>query len=473
MTKRRYSIVDIETTGGRANRDKITEIGIVVHDGQQIIETFETLLNPEAYIPRGITELTGITQEMVSKAPKFYEVAKQIIELTEGSIFVAHNVRFDYSFIREEFARLGYIFTRRRLCTVRLSRKAFPDISSYSLENLIHHFDIPVSARHRALEDAKATTKLLEMILAKEENHEKVKTLINMGIKESRLPQGISLDKIHALPEACGVYYLHDKTGQVIYVGKSINIKKRIADHFADPSTKGQTLQKAVADISFEITGSELVALLLESHEIKRLKPSVNRAQRQIRFPFAIKAYHNEAGYLCYEVIRNSAKARKEFDIVSEYPSLSRAKGRLNHLVKKFELCAGYCHLHHTRGACFHYHLKQCHGACIGEEEVQNYNERAEEARLQLRTIFDEDFILFDEGRQADECSIVLIEDGRYQGFAFVERDAILSADELKSEIKNYISTPDTSRIIQRFMSNNPKAKLIPLNRKERETKPY
>ena len=164
-----YAIVDIETTGGKATRHRITEIAIVLHDGKKILDQWETLINPECYIPHGITELTGITQEMVQDAPKFYEVAKTIVEKTEKAIFVAHNVRFDYGFLREEFKRLGYTFSRRQLCTVRLSRKAFPGLRSYSLGKLIKHFGIKVNDRHRAMADTLATVELFEKILRQEE----------------------------------------------------------------------------------------------------------------------------------------------------------------------------------------------------------------------------------------------------------------------------------------------------------------
>ena len=177
----RYAVVDIETTGGRAQRDKITEIAIVLYDGEKIVEQFETLINPECPIPYGITELTGISQEMVKDAPKFFEVAKQIVQLTEGAVFVAHNVQFDYGFLQEEFRRLGYPFTRRRLCTVKLSRRSFPGLTSYSLGNLIRHFGIPVNARHRAMADALATTSLLERILGKD-GAEGATELIHRGI---------------------------------------------------------------------------------------------------------------------------------------------------------------------------------------------------------------------------------------------------------------------------------------------------
>ncbi|MEL6943283.1 MAG: exonuclease domain-containing protein, partial [Bacteroidota bacterium] len=220
---KRYAIIDIETTGGKASRHRITEIAIVLHDGTQILDTWQSLINPECYIPQGITELTGITQEMVQDAPKFYEVAKKVVEMTEKAIFVAHNVRFDYGFIREEFRRLGYAYSRRQLCTVRLSRKAFPGLRSYSLGKLIKHFDIEVDARHRAMADTMATVELFEKILRKEEGEDQVKDLVNLGIKEALLPQNINIDFLHQLPEACGVYYMHDKGGNLVYVGKSIN----------------------------------------------------------------------------------------------------------------------------------------------------------------------------------------------------------------------------------------------------------
>ncbi|HMR44937.1 MAG TPA: 3'-5' exonuclease, partial [Saprospiraceae bacterium] len=146
--KNLFAIIDVETTGGRANRDRITEIAIALHDGEKVVKTFESLINPECPIAYGITELTGITNDMVADAPRFYEVAKEIGQLTEGAVFVAHNVRFDYGFIREEFNRLGFTYSRRQLCTVRLSRQVFPGLQSYSLGNLIRHFKIRVNDRH-------------------------------------------------------------------------------------------------------------------------------------------------------------------------------------------------------------------------------------------------------------------------------------------------------------------------------------
>ena len=453
MSKREYAIVDIETTGSRASRARITEIGIVLFDGEKVTETFETLLDPEQYIPAGIVELTGITQEMVKGQPKFYEVARKIVELTEGRVFVAHNAKFDYGFLRAEFDRLGYTFSRKQLCTVRLARKCFPGLKSYSLGKLIQHFGFTVDARHRALADAQATTDLLKLCLAGEDCAKEAKRLINYGIKETRLPKQVKLEQITELPEETGVYYFHDANGDVIYVGKSNNIRKRIAQHFGDHSTKGSRIANNVADITYEITGSELVALLLESEEIKRLQPRINRAQRGKRFNYAIHSYLNDDGFRCFDVVRNTAQARKELDIISEYPSLSRAKGRLNFVRKHLELCSAFTNIYPSRGACFHYHLKQCRGGCAGHEDPMEYNLRAEDARLHLRSVFDEDFLLFDTGRSRDEASVILVEEGKYQGFGYIDKEHCNNVAMAIDSVKRTHTYPDTARIIQRYVS--------------------
>jgi DNA polymerase III subunit epsilon len=267
-----FAIIDVETTGGTARFERITEIAIVLHDGEKIVDTFSTLLNPERSIPWNITQLTGITDQMVADAPKFYEVAKKIVEMTEDAVFVAHNVSFDYNFVREEFARFGYTYTRKQLCTVRMARKTFPGLPSYSLSNLKKHFGIQAKRAHRALDDTLATVEVFEKILAAG-GVKDAKMLLRQTLREAKFPTGIGMERIDAIPEACGVYYLYDKHGNVMYVGKSLNIRKRLLEHFADTSAKGEKLRAGVADISYEVTGSELVALLLESAEIKRLQP--------------------------------------------------------------------------------------------------------------------------------------------------------------------------------------------------------
>ena len=281
-----FAIIDVETTGGRADRERITEIAIVLHDGYTVIDKFSTLLNPERSIPYNITKITGITDAMVINAPKFYEVAKQIVEFTENAVFVAHNVRFDYAFIQEEFKRLGFTYSRKQLCTVKLSRKNFPEIKSHALGNLIKHWGIEVADRHRALDDALATAVVFEKILHKNRQDQPVNEWLEDGFKETVLPKNVNQGLLESLPERTGIYYFHDKDGTVIYVGKSLNIRKRVFEHFNDKTNKGDKLSESISDISYEVTGSELVALLLEDHEIKRLRPRINRAQRRFFFPF-------------------------------------------------------------------------------------------------------------------------------------------------------------------------------------------
>jgi len=453
MKNKEYAIIDVETTGGKASRCRVTEIGIVIYDGEKVIETYETLLNPQTWIPAGITELTGITMDMVKDAPKFQEVAKRIIELTENRIFVAHNSRFDYDFVKEEFRRLGYTFTRKQLCTVRLTRKCFPGLKSYSLGNLVKHFGIRLDNHHRALADATATTELLELCLAGPKCAEEAKALINRGVSATKLPNNMTLEQITDLPEETGVYYFHDKHGQVIYVGKSINIRGRVSQHFNDRTGKGKMIARQVAEITYELTGSELVALLHESEEIKRLQPNINRAQRRNKFAYAIISKLSDDGYRCFDIVKNTAQVRKEQDVISEFPTLSRAKGRLNFVRKHLDLCGIHTKLNSGK-ICFYYHLKQCRGACCGEEEPADYNVRAEEARLHLRNVFDYDFLLFDRGRTHDEEAVVLVQEGKYRGYTFVSKEESLGVEEIVERVKWLESHPDTARIIQRYVSD-------------------
>ena len=350
MPKKLYAIVDIETTGGQATREKITEIAIVLHDGEKIVDSFETLLNPERSIPYFITQVTGINDEMVANAPRFFEIAKQVVKMTEGAVFVAHNVRFDYSFIQEEFRRLGFTFVRQQLCTVKLSRKAFPGLPSYALGNLIKHFNIQVNARHRAMADVMATVDVFERILSKEENKEQATILINKGIKENRLPNDVPMEMLHKLPESCGVYYLHDKNGEVIYVGKSINIQKRIFEHFNDKTSKGDKLQQSVFDVSFEPTGSALIALLLENHEIKRIKPIINKALRKTHFPYCVYSFTDEKGYIRFHAVKNVVAIRKKHTLLNEFEKLIEAKLYLKSVAKRFELCERLMEPSYTEG---------------------------------------------------------------------------------------------------------------------------
>ena len=462
MKKKVYAIVDLETTGGMAKRDKITEIGIVLYNGEEVIDSYQTLVNPGRSIPPEITRITSITNEMVASAPFFYEVAKNVVELTEGAIFVAHNVRFDYSFLKEEFSSLGYTFTKRQLCTVRLSRKAFPGLKSYSLGNLIRHFDIKVSARHRALDDALATTELLKNILSQDYAEQTIDQIVNAGIKSSKLPKEISLEKLHALPEAPGVYYFHNTYGKVIYVGKSINIKKRVMQHFSKTTQKAEKLARMVTEISTEETGNELLAMLLESHEIKALQPEVNRAQRTSEYPYFIHHYFDSNGYLNFAWEKSSIKTRKNKHILSHYGSKQGAISHLAGITNELSLCQSKTDLHGKEGPCFLYKTKMCYGACDQEESSEDYNSRAEMGIDMLKRIFDQNFFLTLDGRTQDEKGIVLVEEGHYKGYGYISiEDFNYGIEEIKEVIKYVPINPETNGIIRTYLHKFPFTKLI------------
>jgi DNA polymerase-3 subunit epsilon len=294
-----YAIIDIETTGGSAQIEKITEIAIYQHDGTQITAEFVSLVNPERNIPYFITNLTGITNEMVEDAPRFYEIAKKIIELTEGRIFVAHNARFDYSFIRQEYKSLGFNFKRNILDTVALSRKLIPGHKSYSLGNICTDLSISINGRHRASGDALATVKLFELLIAKDIEMNGARSALTKNTRVSKLHPQLDISKIDNIPDEPGIYYFYNEKGDLIYIGKSRNLQQRITTHLSNNSTnRAMEMRDQIADIDWERTGSELIALLKESHEIKVNKPIYNRLQRRSVFQWGIFRYTDTNGYI-------------------------------------------------------------------------------------------------------------------------------------------------------------------------------
>ncbi|MDZ4746985.1 MAG: exonuclease domain-containing protein [Saprospiraceae bacterium] len=464
-TERRYAIVDIETTGGLVKRDKITEIAIVLHDGEKVIDQYQTLINPERSIPAFITGLTGITNDMVAGAPLFCEVAKDIVLKTEGAVFVAHNARFDYGFLREEFARLGYAYTRKQLCTVRLSKKMLPQLKSHSLDSLIRHFSLDVDKRHRALDDALATAEVFKIITSMGQGKSEMSDIINMGIKEAKLPTTISLDFIHELPEAPGVYYFHDADGQVIYVGKSIHIKKRVIQHFTEISNKSGKLQQRVHDITYTLTGSELIASLYENAEIKKLQPEINRAQRRKSFPFAIYYYFDESGYLTMKVRKkNKIDAPGTAAVLHELPDHRSATSYLRGLTDKYELCMKKTDIDTGPGACFYHQVGKCKGACLGLEDPDAYNLRVRQAVAATQQNIDEDFVITDQGRVPGEISMILISKGRVMGWGYADETTPLThINDVIDHIQARPTMPEDRKFIAHYVRMGKFEKILKL----------
>ena len=282
MMSDKFAVIDIETTGSRRFGQKIIEIAIICLDGDEIVSEWSTLINPEKDIPYTITQLTGIDEGMVLGAPRFYEVAKKIVELTEDRIFIAHNVYFDYKFIQSEFSDLGFSYRREVLCTVKLARRAFPDLSSYSLSSLSKHFSFPREAEHRALDDAAATVKLFLKI--------KQELKGDLLPEKFQLPPHVEEKNFQSLPELPGTYSFYTSSGHLLYVGKAKNIYARVKSHFSTlgKNKRDTELRQHVAKIYYRLWGSEELASLMELHEIKTLFPSLNRASRKRRYRYSL-----------------------------------------------------------------------------------------------------------------------------------------------------------------------------------------
>lgn len=441
-----YSIVDIETTGNGYKGSKITEISIFVFDGKKIIDEFTTLVNPEGTIPPFISNLTGITNAMVRTAPKFYEVAKKVAEITKDTIFVAHNVNFDYNIIHEEFKNLGFDFKRKKLCTVRLSRKIIPGLSSYSLGNICTSENIPINGRHRAKGDAEATTELFRRLIIRDDNFT-INSFLNPKSRQATLPPLLDKIVVDKLPETFGVYYFKNLAKEVIYVGKSNNIKQRVISHFYDKKKKEQTMCLETADISYTKTGSELLALLLESSEIKQIYPKFNRAQRRATEAVGLFSYEDQKGiiHLAYNRLKLAPNA------IMKHYSVAECRTHLEALCAEFELCPKYCHLQTNVSSCFQYQLKQCKGICCEKEAVENYNIRVRQA-IKSVGIGAENLVIKEKGRTKKEVGFALILDGVYKGFGYLDssQDEQLNNPE---DYQFYVQPQKDNRDIQRIIA--------------------
>jgi len=446
----KYAIIDIETTGMGIQGNKITEIAILIHDGEKIIDTYDTLVNPESNIPFVITQLTGINNQMVAKSPKFYEIAKKIIEITKDCVFVAHNVNFDYNVLHKEFRDLGFPFKRKKLCTIRLSRKLIPKLPSYSLGKLCASQGIKINNRHRAKGDAEATTILFERLL-KLDTKNVFESFLKTRSRQATLPPLLPKKIFDELPEQTGVYYFKNNKGDIIYVGKAINIKKRVLSHFYDKKNKEVALCQQTADISFEITGSELVALLLESAEIKHYFPLYNRAQRRSNESYGIFSYEDRAGiiHLAYSRIKLIPNA------LVKCHNMTECRIVLEQLCEKFELCPKYCHLQSNVDNCFHYQIKKCKGICRNLESKEKYNTRVKEAMSYCN--FDtKHFILTENGRNHEENAFVLVENGTYKGFGYIDKtEGVITLQEYKQAVIIQKDNRDVQRIIHNFRQKN------------------
>ena len=465
-----FAIIDLETTGLDPGTDRIFEIAILQFDGQQLTDSFCTLVNPEFQLLPGIERLTGIVDKQLSDAPKFFQIARKIVELTENRIIVAHHSRFDYAFLRKEFSRLGYNFSRQQLCTERLSRKLLPDFGSYKLSHLCKKLNIPLNGAHRALADANATLQLFQHLQILEKCPVSETESLKENIRENILPPGLNRNDINKLAEGCGVYFFYDERDRLIYVGKSKNIRKRVQSHFSGDlkSQKSLKMKHHIRRIDYQITGSELIALLLESDLIKTHQPVFNRSQRTIRYRYGLFSQLSADGYLTFSLQRFGPKGPNGIDgeLVIAFSNKKQAQSFQDRIITKYRLCQKLCGLYKNRGPCFNYHLKLCNGACVGSESPEDYNLRANQAIDQFCYDFP-DFLIVTKGRNADEKGVVLIRQGLYRGFGFLPEDAIsaLAIDTVGEHIQQRADNQDIRKIINAFLAKHPKTRIIALDK--------
>jgi DNA polymerase-3 subunit epsilon len=428
-----YAIVDIETTGGYAANNAITEVAIVLHDGNREVKRYETLINPGMTIPRYVQALTGITDDTVADAPYFNEIAPVIHEWLDNAIFVAHNVNFDYSFLRHQLKACGLDLDRPKLCTVRLSRKTFPGAPSYSLGNICRHLGIEVTNRHRAGGDADATVLLFEKIL-RDGGQEHIRQMLKGKSKDQYLPANLVASQVEGLPETPGVYYFHDQKGKVLYVGKARNLRKRVCSHFSNnkPGRQKQDFLRNIHSITHETTGTELMAFLLECIEIRRLWPLYNRSLKRFEQTYGLYRYEDRNGYIRLIL----EKQKRQLTPIYTFCLLHEGQTLLRRLIRQWQLCPKLCWVQKGEGTCVGIEEHYCQGACEKKEEPAAYNKRVEEAVTYLVDNLPS-FTLLDEGRHPEEKSCILIEKGRLYGMGYLPAE-LPPSDTM--QLKNYLT---------------------------------
>lgn len=453
-----YAIVDIETTGSSAVDNRIIEIAVVVYNGKKIVKKYQSLINPERNIPRFITGLTGISDEMVATAPKFEEVAKDVYKLLHNKIFVAHNVNFDHSFVRKELAEAGKVLNTQKLCTVRLSRKILPGLPSYSLSQLCNSLNITHTDKHRALGDTNATVQLFEILL-KKDSQNFIQQSLKKNSREAILPPHLNKEKFTSLPNKAGVYYFHDNKGKIIYIGKAKDLKKRVSSHFTSGSkTRAKSgLINNIHDVTYKLCGNELVALLLETSEIKKYWPAYNYALKNPESVYGIYEYHDRKGFLHLGI----NKAKKINTALITFPNLIDARNFLLEKIKEHFLCLKMCGMQKAAGPCLNHDNGICNGACLNEEAHDTYNTRVHNFINSLKN--EPAFAIIGEGREEHEASVVVTKKGQCIGYGYADKKS-LDYNDSTSFLKNvfpYSNYSYTNRLLLSMLGKEEHEEII------------
>ncbi|MDR3679768.1 MAG: exonuclease domain-containing protein [Flavipsychrobacter sp.] len=428
-----YAVVDIETTGSYAMGNGITEIAIVIHDGEKVLDFYETLVNPHRPIPWFIQNLTGITNEMVINAPAFEEVAPHIHSLLQDKVFIAHNVNFDYSFVKHHLQVCGLDLNTPKLCTVRLSRKILPGLNGYSLSKLSHQLNLSLTNHHRAGGDAMATANLFAILLNRDTENV-IKGMLKGRNKEQYLPPHLPVSDLDQMPVTPGVYYFYNAAGKAIYVGKAKNLLKRVKSHFANnkPTKQKQDFLRDIHKISYKECGTDLMAHILESTEIRRLWPIYNRSQRGYLPKFGLFVYEDMNGYKRFTVEKN----KQFYKPIYTFNTITEGHTRIRELVTEFGLCARLCNMGKDIDCMNGKAADTCTGTCTALINVAEYNARVTDAIdwMQKRL---PSFVLVDKGIDDNEHSCILIKEGNFYGMGYItDKGWLKNIDGLEKQIE-------------------------------------
>lgn len=441
-----YAIVDIETTGGHAYANGITEIAIVLYDGEKMEGRYHTLINPGIPVPGYITSLTGISNEMLYGEPAFEEVAENIFNLLRGRVFVAHNVNFDYSFIKYHLSQCGYELNEKKLCTVRLSRKLFPGYARYNLGAICRELEIRLDNAHRAFGDAAATTELFIRLL-QADNKGHIRQMLKGKNKEQYLPPQVPAEQIEQLPSLPGVYYFHDSQGKIIYVGKAVSLSQRVRSHFStnDGSKRKQDFLKHICSITYQVCGTELMALVLENIEIRRLWPKYNRSQKRFTYTYGLYSFSDQKGYLRLGI----EKKKTVVPSLYTFNTLHEGNNLLKKLVRRYELHTGLCFIDTS-------------GNWKVEEEAAVYNTKVQKAVEALQTELPT-FAIVDNALNATESRCcLLIERGQFYGMGYLQEDMpVTDMDTLKASLIQYQDSDYIRSLIFQYAEKYPERKIV------------
>ena len=453
-----YAILDIETTGGKYDEEGITEIAIYKHDGKSITDQFISLVNPQIEIQPFVKKLTGISSKMLRNAPKFYEIAKRIVQITDGCIIVAHNASFDYRILQTEFRRLGFPFKRKSLCTVTLSNVLLPNQPSYSLGKLVRNLGIPFAKQHRAQGDAEVTVKLFEILLEKDIQKNILKTYISSEYPNPVPPKFSKV--IDELPSEMGVYYIHNSKNEIIYIGKSSNIKKRVLFHLTTKSKKNAVIQKEIHSVTYALTGDELISSLKEQNETKINTPKLNKATKFRKYPMGIRL----DTAMKYPILIIE-QAKNEYQYLSVFKNSKNAKAELFNWVKTFGICIKKTNIvKNDKGPCSNYVIDKCDGTCIGVESHRLYREKINALLDSFKYPFSS-FIIVSRGRKTGESSFVYIENNNFKGYGYFDLYyQIKSSKEIISRLVSMEDNSDTQKLISNYLRKKKYNKLIPLD---------